>query len=125
MRKLFVFIIAVMFTALTSMAQTDDAKRISISAVQPEYDNISEAETTQSSRTTIMEKNRYSQVSDKKLDINNNDTPLQQSLSKKTLKVPLYYKNPFNLLICSSQSSIGKTKYFSLQHEDNLLVNSN
>lgn len=43
MRKLFVFIIAVMFTALTSMAQTDDAKRISISAVQPEYDNIPEA----------------------------------------------------------------------------------
>lgn len=43
MRKLFVFIIAVMFTALTSMAQIDDAKRISISAVQPEYDNIPEA----------------------------------------------------------------------------------
>ena len=42
MRKLFVFIIAVMFTVLTTMAQAD-ANRISISAVQPEYDNIPEA----------------------------------------------------------------------------------
>lgn len=41
MRKLFVFIISVVFTALTAMAQTD-ASRISISAVQPEYDNIPE-----------------------------------------------------------------------------------
>ena len=68
-----------------------------------------------------MEKNRYSQVSDKKLDINNNDTPLQQSLSKKTLKVPLYYKNPFNLV----QSSIGKKQYLRPQNEDILLLNNN
>ena len=72
-----------------------------------------------------MEKNRYSQVSDKKLDINNNDTPLQQSLSKKTLKVPLYYKNPFNLHLYSKQSSIGRKKYLSLQNKDNSLFNSN
>ena len=45
MRKLFVFIIAVMFTALTAKAQTD-ASRISISAVQPEYDNIPEVART-------------------------------------------------------------------------------
>ena len=43
MRKLFVFMMLSVLFVSVSIAQTDDVKPISINAVQPEYDNISEA----------------------------------------------------------------------------------